>query len=113
LFTGREEGWISGRVRTKSRERQGKAIEMYKAGAQLEEITAKLGYVHDDYVRGLLKQRGLLRPEDQEKAELDVPKVLALKRAGWSMVKIADEFENRFTVAEINMEVAKYKEGRR
>jgi len=101
------------RVRTKSRERQDKAIEMYKAGAQLEDITAELGYVHDGYVRGLLKNRGLLRPEDQEKGELDVPKVLALKRAGWSMAQIVDEFEHRFTAAEINMEVAKYKEGRR
>ena len=69
--------------------------EMHRKGYTDIEIADEIGYA-PSHVRTVLKRLGLL-----DHTELDVPKVLALKEAGWSIDRIVGEFGKKFTSDEI------------
>lgn len=87
--------------------RRRKMIEMYKEGYSLSEICETLEYKDTDYIVQTLKRYGLYKGN---RSGIDVPKVLALKKAGWTMKDIVEEFNHDFTVTEINMAIAEEKE---
>ena len=69
-------------------ERRKKAAEMYTEGYSVHDICAELGFTSPEYVRTVLKDLGVW-PEQMH--GIDVPKVLALRRAGWHFRKEKEE----------------------
>lgn len=79
-------------------DRRKKAAEMYQEGYSVHDICAELGFTSPEYVRTILKDLGVW-PEQMY--DIDVPKVLALRKAGWHMSQILDEFRNQYTAKQI------------
>lgn len=84
------------------KERQKLIPVLWKEGKSPLEICDELGYKTPEYVIVVLKKLGLY--EDQR---IDVPKVLALQKAGWTMDMIEQEFNYRYTQEEIAAAVKK------
>ena len=78
--------------------RRKKAAEMYQDGYSVHDICAELGFTSEEYVRTILKDLGVW-PEQLH--GIDVPKVLALRRAGWHMAQILEEFNGKYTAKQI------------
>ena len=84
--------------------------EGYSATEIAEMIGAKSNYHVRELIRNhrretdpnwrVCKARG--RPQKTEVIPLDVGKVRALRRAGWSLPKIYNEFSGRFTMERIS-----------
>lgn len=90
--------------------RRKKMIRMYKEGYSLSEICETLEYKDTDYLVQTLRRIGLYKGN---RFGIDVPKVLALKKAGWTMKDIIEEFNHEFTATEINMAIAYEKDRKR
>lgn len=91
-------------------ERRKKAAEMYQGGYSVHDICAELGFTSPEYVRTILKDYGVW-PEQMY--DIDVPKVLALRKAGWHMSQILDEFRNQYTAEQIMEAVNKWDQSKR
>lgn len=94
-----------GRLRYDFETRSRMVKEMYLEGMSTQEIANELGYSSSDQIRSILRRLGFKNGE----YVMDVPKVLALKKAGWSMAMIVDEFSNRYTATQIENEVEKWR----
>lgn len=84
-------------------ERRKQMRQMYEDGYTLPEICEELGYKTTEYVQDELRKLGVYV---KYPFGIDVPKVLALRRAGWDMKKIIEEFNHEYTATQINMAVA-------
>jgi DNA-directed RNA polymerase specialized sigma subunit len=91
-------------------ERRQKMRDMYEEGYSLQEICDELGYKTTDYVEYALRKMGVYRADE---FGIDVPKVKALKAAGWTMQQIIAEFGHRYTATEINKALALERERRK
>ena len=60
--------------------------ELYRGGMSTEEIAQAHGYKNDKYIRERLKQIGLY-----DNNRIDVGKIRALRKAGWTISAIAFE----------------------
>ncbi len=90
----------------KKSERRAKIFELYDDGKSIDEICSILGYHRPEYVRSVLREGGI--PLVDKLSGIDVPKVLALRKAGWHMADIIEEFGNEFTAEEIIQAVEDY-----
>lgn len=72
--------------------------ELFREGKDVYEIADILGYKSPGYIRTVLREQNML-PE--QKYGIDVPKVLALRKAGWHMDRIIDEFGHNYTSKQI------------
>lgn len=88
--------------------RQDQIIDLYLQGHSIEQIRQKTGYTQLAYIRLILKNHGVLRPEDANPMGIDVPKVLALMNAGWNMEKIVGEFGYLYSADELENAAEKY-----
>lgn len=84
-----------------------KMKNLYLQGNTVEEICDMLGYKTVSHVIYRLSQMGVYETQ----CDIDVPKVLALQKAGWDMPAIVNEFGYTFTASQIIDAVNKY--GRR
>ena len=75
--------------------------DMYQNGYTDIEIAEEMGYKTTEHVKVILRKMGMLENE----SAIDVPKVLALKKAGWSMGMIVQEFGRKYTQKEISSAV--------
>lgn len=82
--------------------------DMWRKGYTKVEIANEIGYTSIGHVTSLLNKLGLRG----EEMMIDVPKVLALQRAGWTLDQILDEFDGDFTAEQVNTAVRKWKEKR-
>ena len=82
----------------------------FNAGMSAEDIQKKYNYATLGAVRYVLRKHGK-DPETTGRwgdRPLDVPKVLALSRAGWPIGKIVEEFSNEYTAEEIRKAVKEW-----
>lgn len=84
-----------------------KMKNLYLQGNTVEEICDILGYKTAKHVEYRLSQMGVYETQ----CDIDVPKVLALQKAGWNMPAIINEFGYTFTAKQIIDAVNRY--GRR
>lgn len=61
-------------------------IRLYQSGMEMEDIRDQYGYKNINFIRSVLRDAGVL-----EKTTIDVGKINALHKAGWSLKKIAME----------------------
>lgn len=61
-----------------------KMIELYNQGHGTNDIAKMYGYKNDEYITSKLKQAGVYKAN-----RLDTGKILALRKAGWSIKDIA------------------------
>lgn len=80
--------------------------ELFREGKDVYEIADILGYKSPGYIRTVLREQNML-PE--QKYGIDVPKVLALRKAGWHMDQIIDEFGHNYTSKQIQEAVTKWR----
>ena len=87
-------------------------IRDYRNGMSIEKMRIKYDYSSDTAVRHVLRKQGELPQAPGRWAEkpIDVPKVLALSKAGWPIGKIVEEFNNEYTAEEIRKAVDEYDE---
>lgn len=86
-------------------------IRDYRSGMSIEKMRIKYDYSSDTAVRHVLRKQGELpqTPERPKEKPLDVPKVLALSRAGWPIEKIVEEFSNEYTEEQIRKAVKEWR----
>ena len=77
--------------------------ELYEHGYDLAYISEEMG-ITPDYIRNCLQKMGVW----YDYGGIDVPKVLALRKAGWHMAAIRYELGNRFTAEQIIEAVNEY-----
>ena len=77
--------------------------ELYEQGYDLAYISEEMG-VTPGYIEDCLKKMGVW----YDYGGIDVPKVLALRRAGWHMADIRYELGNKFTAEQIINAVNEY-----
>lgn len=96
----------------KMMERNALYAEDFRKGMTVTQIQRKYGVKSDSIVRHALKKEGLWTPKRYEKKDkpIDVPKVLALLAANWSMNEIVSEFGHVYTKEQIEDAVAEYRE---
>ena len=87
------------------RERYEKMQEMYKDGYEISEICVELEYKDPKHIIRVLKMLGVY---EEESSDIDVPKVLSLQKAGWTMDMIEQEFNYRFSAEQISDAVSHY-----
>lgn len=95
----------------KRSERRAKIFELYEDGKSIDEICSILGYHRPEYVRSVLREEGI--PLAEKPNGIDVPKVLALRKAGWHMADILEELGNEFTAEQVIQAVEDYDEWNR
>ena len=78
--------------------------EMYLQGYDLAYICEEMGYKTQKTAINYLRIMGVY-----EGNKLDVNKVIALKRAGWLIDQIVDEFNHKYTAKQIIEAVNEYK----
>ena len=86
-------------------------IRDYRNGMSIEAMRIKYDYSSDTAVRHVLRKQGELPQAPGRWAEkpIDVPKVLALSKAGWPIGKIVEEFSNEYTAEEIRKAVREWR----
>lgn len=86
-------------------------IRDYRNGMSIEKMKVKYDYTTITAVRHVLRKQGELPQSPGRWAEkpLDVPKVLALSRAGWSIGKIVEEFNNEYSEEQIRKAVREWR----
>ena len=96
----------------KMMERNALYAEDYRKGMTVTQIQRKYGAKSDSIVRHALKKEGLWTPKRYEKKDkpIDVPKVLALLAAHWSMNEIVSEFGHVYTKEQILEAVRRHME---
>ena len=77
-----------------------------------DEIVTEIGAKSRSHVLAILSEMGFREARNGVK-RLDIPKVKALRRAGWSMQKIVSEFGHNFTEEQIVDAVREYDNARR
>lgn len=82
--------------------------DMWRKGYTEVEIANEIGYTSAEHVTKLLRKLGLR----DEEMMIDVPKVIALQRAGWTMDQIVEEFDQKYTAEQLKEAVRKWKERR-
>lgn len=92
-----------GRLEPKE-ERRARVKELYESGHTVEEICKIMRYKTQESVIYILKRLGIY----ETYGGIDVPKVLALREAGWHMADILTEFDHRFTARQIMDAVNEY-----
>ena len=75
--------------------------DLCEQGYTAKEIAERVGAASIQYVKEVLAGMGLCPAEPPKNGELDIPKVKALSRAGWSVEKIRNEFGYQFTADQI------------
>lgn len=84
-------------------------IRMYMNGDSLDDIAKKAKVTSSGYVEAILENEKMLgKCLKRSGVVLDVAKARGLKKAGWSMWKIFDEFGGVFTVPEITAAIKDY-----
>lgn len=85
-------------------------IRDYRNGMSIEAMRIKYDYSSDTAVRHVLRKQGELPQAPGRWAEkpIDVPKVLALSRAGWPIEEIVEEFDCKYTAKQIRKAVKDY-----
>ena len=78
--------------------------ELYTNGCTIAEICKEMGFKTPETPINYLKEMGIY----EDYGGIDVPKVLALRRAGWHMADILDEFGGKYTADEIMDAVNEY-----
>lgn len=78
--------------------------EMYLEGRTELEIADRIGYKSTKHVKATIRKLGLR----VDCPIIDVPKVLALRKAGWQTEQIIEEFGYKFSADQIEEEVKKY-----
>ena len=86
-------------------------IRDYRNGMSIEAMRIKYDYSSDTAVRHVLRKQGELPQAPGRWAEkpIDVPKVLALSKAGWPIGRIVEEFSNEYTAEEIRKAVREWR----
>lgn len=77
--------------------------ELYEQGYDLAYISEEMG-ITPGYIEDCLKKMGVWH----DYGGIDVPKVLALRKAGWHMADIRYELGNKFTAEQIIEAVNEY-----
>lgn len=92
-------------------EKHQKIVNDYRNGMSVADITNKFGYASASAVRYILKKNGVMAqaPGRWGDKPIDVPKVLALQAAGWSIEKIVEEFDHKYTAKQIRKAVKDFK----
>ncbi len=93
------------------RKKHARMVKDHENGMSLEDIRQKYNYATLGAVRYVLRKHGK-DPETPGRwgdRPLDVPKVMALQRAGWQMDKIVEEFSNEYTAEEIRKAVREWR----
>lgn len=90
----------------KRSERKAMIPELFEQGKSIEEICEELGYKDPRYVEQTLRELDMF-PEALY--GIDVPKVWALRKAGWTMDQIIDEFGHKFTSKQIQEAVTSWR----
>ncbi len=87
-------------------------IRDYRNGMSVEDMRIKYDYSSDTAVRHVLRKLGEMpqTPERPKEKPLDVPKVLALSRAGWPIGKIVEEFDRKYTPEQIRKAVIEWRD---
>ena len=78
--------------------------ELYLSGHTIGEICKEMGYKTPETPINYLRNMGIY----EDYGGIDVPKVLALRRAGWHMADIRYELGNKFTAEQIIDAVNEY-----
>lgn len=96
----------------RTRKKHKAMIADFNAGMSTEDIQKKYGYETLGAVRYVLRKHGKEPdlPGRWGDRPLDVPKVLALSRAGWPIGKIVEEFNNEYTEEQIRKAVKEWRE---
>lgn len=85
-------------------------LNAFESGKSVSEIREKFGYTDNHSVIYVLRKFGAysLKDRKRSKKKMDVPKVLALQKAEWTMEMIMEEFDYDYTADEITQAVIEW-----